>query len=319
MVPHTSHQDEFPALQGSSLSWKHGSPNLGQAIQPQQLIPVKERLPTDSRGERRLTISAFTLNAQSLHGKHRLLEEQLAKLNITMVAFQETKENGGYVESREFLRMGFPSNQHWGTAVWIRRRQLMNGHEVTVDKTNVNVICSEPRLTAVVLTVGSFRVLFGSCHVPQQAKGADERTAILAQVAGTVRKHGGTCAVIFGFDANARVPMNVGKATGDFLFGSPDEAGREFAMAVDGMRLQLPTTFRSIHHGESYTWRHASGNYSRIDYFAVGGEGWFENTSTMVRQDIDTLCAADDHWPAHIATTVLATRRQSGETSPTTV
>ena len=158
---------------------------------------------------------AVTLNVQSLQGKHRYLEDQFIDNDVRLVALQETKEVGGYVESKEFLRISSNSEVHWGTAVWIRRRLQINGEEVAVERANLAVVCSEPMITIVILTVDGVRLLLGSCHIPHQARGVAARKEILDKIGVVVAKFRATCGIVLGIDANARVPEYVGNATGD--------------------------------------------------------------------------------------------------------
>ena len=203
-----------------------------------------------------------------------------------------TKDKGGYVEPAEYIRVASE-----GRAIWIRKSLYVNGAVVRVERTNIAVVCSEPKLTVLILTVAGAKLLVGSCHIPHQARGEEARKLVLDSLETQVVKYQNKCGVLLGVDANARVPESVGNATGDLTYGVPDEAGRVFANRVLQWNLQLPSTFRDVHYGESFTWRHAGGSYSRIDFLAVEGLADFNEVWTTVLHDLDNLNLAHNHWP----------------------
>ena len=294
----------LPLMQGSRFFWNPTDIADGASLLPQQLVPTEWKPGPANAQHCRLDVTAVTLNVQSLQGKHRYLEDQLVAKDIRIAALQETKDKGGYIESKEFLRVASDSDAHWGTAVWIRRKLTVNAKEVPVDRTNVAVICREPRMTLLVLTVEGVKLVIGSCHIPHQARGVAEREELLEKLGAAITKFCNICGFLLGIDANARVPDYVGNATGDLAYGVPDAAGEAFAERIHRWGLQLPSTFRGVHSGDSYTWRHACGNYSRIDYFAVGGHATFDAVRTRILHDVDTLSQAEDHWPLQIQTNV---------------
>ena len=249
------------------------------------------------RKAQQLGVKAVTVNIQSLLGKHRFLEEQMLAENVDVIFLQETRDNSGYVESRYYYRLASPAEQYWGTAIWVRRRLTIQGDSCDIQPQHLTLVCSEPRLTVVVLKLENFRLLLGSCYIPQQRHGPEARAKVMAALEAAIDEHCQGGAVLIGVDANARVPSEVGSATGDLVFGHEDDEGLTFAHFVDRLGMILPTTFAEIHCGDSATWRHASGVLSRIDFFITGGGAEFVDMSTWTSTTIDTMCSNDDHWP----------------------
>ena len=312
LIPACAQREEFPLLQGRSLAWKECATGPEEKLQPSELVPVSWRA-CKVGVDVSMSLRVATLNIQSLLGKHRYMEEQFLAAGLDIIFLQETKDTSGYIESRCFLRVASHPDQHWGVAVWVRRQLTIQGARCNVQASQLAVVCSEPRLVCAVLKVENFRMLLGSCHVPQQKYGQAERARVLERLETVVRRYAGAGGIILGIDANARVPTHIGHATGDLQFGKDDEAGLEFAHFLNGLGLQLPATFSFIHDGDSATWKHASGSLSRIDFVAVGGDCRYTGLSSWISKSIDTLCSNEDHWPAVLQMQVVPRGRWQQE------
>ena len=152
-------------------------------LSPSMLLPLS----CDSAGPPQrdipdhLRVRSFTLNVQSLKGKHRFIEEQAAAHGCDVLFLQETKCDEPFCESASYIRFSSAPDHHWGPAIWIRKWLHFNGRLLAVKSSDASQLVSLPRLLAVLLRVGTFTLVLASLHVPHQQRPESERTAVLTR------------------------------------------------------------------------------------------------------------------------------------------
>ncbi|CAE7214421.1 unnamed protein product, partial [Symbiodinium sp. CCMP2456] len=252
------------------LQWNPEQPRASATLRKDQLVPTKPEsgVPEGKKGEVRLR--AFTLNAQSLTGKHRFYEEQLDELQVNVAFFQQAKGQAGVVKSASFLRLSTAGQRHWGTAIWLSRQRgifLLDGGPCVVEESNVRVVHESPRLLIVVVDVQGWNVVLLAGHCPHAGRPAEAESFVATHV------------------------------TGDLPYGDPDKNGELALGLARAVQLWFPSTFRRLHVGESATYRQANGADHRIDYIVLGGAAETFGLRSWVEHLFDTMNANDDHYP----------------------
>ena len=242
-----------------------------------------------------LSIKALCANVQSMAGKHKYLEAQLVRGEFDIAFFQETKIKGGLFSTSSFHRFASEHDSHWGVAIWIRKSLVINGNLTAITLSDCRVLCSEPRLLAITIQVCGVSVLCVAAHLPQQQHGHDPRSALYKSITALLNAPRQFDIVLFGVDANARLPCGFNGVTGEVEHGEPDQYGFDFVEFLANVSLWVPATFSACHSGTSATWRHPHGHTSRIDFLCIGGTASHEGVHSWTDTDFDLLTAADDH------------------------
>ena len=132
-------------------------------------------------------------------------------------------------------------------------------------------------------------------YLPQQARGEAEREEVLLEVGKVLCKYSDVGFVALGADANARVECNVPGTTGGLAFDEADSAGSRLAAFLQQHGLYVPSTYQHTHSGQCWTWKHARGGTSRIDYIFLRS-GCMQQNRTWVSQTFDPLTSNEDHY-----------------------
>ncbi|CAE7461183.1 TNXB [Symbiodinium necroappetens] len=282
----------LPCLDGA-LVWAPPLPG-GNLISPENLVPT-----TSAEGAAATDCATFqacfaTINVQSLSKKCQYIEEQLHARSINVACLQETKLPGGTLTSKHYLRLHTHADSHWGVAVWIHRKLGLcrSGDAVlTADENDVAILHEDPRLIALLVTIGEVRVGILSGHCPH-AHRAEERDAFLKTVGPLLQRVKHANLVIGGFDLNGRVPISFSGVSGNLEFGDPDEAGWHFASLLAEGGMWIPSMY---HCGDSATYTHPNGQQHRIDYVFLGGQAVVEKARSEVDDSFDNGSPQEDH------------------------
>ena len=68
-----------------------------------------------------IVITAVTLNAQGMQGKHKFYEAQLEEIGANVIMLQEVKQGSSCCLSRDYIRLTTDSCR--GVSVWISRQR----------------------------------------------------------------------------------------------------------------------------------------------------------------------------------------------------
>ncbi|CAE7835757.1 unnamed protein product, partial [Symbiodinium necroappetens] len=101
--------------------------------------------------------------------------------------------------------------------------------------------------------------------------------------------------LIIGVDLNGRVPPNYMGVTGSVELGEPDYAGWAFVDTLANLGAWIPSTYESVHSGDSETYRHPSATAHRIDFIALGGRATLGDTDSWVNPQFDNGSPNVDH------------------------
>ena len=284
----------FPRMQQGVANWELMPEGLSP-LRPEQIARVCRSKVYESWT---LRVKAITVNLQSAVGKCQYVEQQCVSDEIAIAFLQETKLPAGMAVSNKYRRFHSESDKHWGTAVWIAKdRPLGYAGEQAIfpEEDSFSVVAQQPRCICVTFQANKCKFCVMSLHFPHQSRPQQEIDAFNATVQGLLAAHKGMF-LVAGVDANARVPVHVGNATGGRQFGRDDDAGLVFATLVDAAGGWIPSTFDHVHDGTDATYTHHSGAQSRIDFFVLDKCLQSSTVSTWVDERFDTVCENDDHF-----------------------
>ena len=325
------HDLEWAWVQSLPQSMRHCFPNAVQDTvwqfapsQRQVELPMpsraQERIPVDFRC-RIATINVLALDrtdSQTEIGRRTgarttRLDHQLHTAGIHIAGLQETRTAQGQYRAEHYLILssgGAGQNaERSGCELWLHRTLPLltttaQGKVTLADCTCV-VAHADPRrlfvriehdalcLTAVVLHAPCLGKATGDATAPIDVikQWWTQTTAIWQQAVATDM----TCVLI---DANA----TLASTTTDFFQQHDADATTPQSLIFEDFLCEqamfVPSTFKAIHRGPSYTWTHSSGKRMRLDYILLS-RALFEMVSqSETWTSYDGTFAHEDHIPA---------------------
>ncbi|CAE7766735.1 unnamed protein product [Symbiodinium sp. CCMP2456] len=263
----------------------------------EKLIPLSDGAQDKGVAPANFQVKACTVNVQGVSGQFRYFEEQLEYMGVQIAFLQETKAGGGQCMSQRYYRMASASQRHWGVAIWMHRSlglATLQGRPVVPQEENVTILHEGPRLLAVTVKVAEAKIGLVAAHCPQGGN-RKERDDFISELDGIFTRLKNVQLLLCGVDLNGRMPLGHDQVTGDLAFDEPDATGRQCAEALAASGLWAPSTFATIHVGDSCTYCHPSGSESRIDYLFVGGRARIDMTRSEVRTEFDNGSPNEDH------------------------
>ena len=293
LVPLSCRPGGVPLNQSGQLTWSEheGSP---QQLATHKVIPVWDGF---AGRQISLDIVAISANVQTCVGKYKYLEEQMTQFGAHILCLQEAKCQEGCTRTDDYLRFASDGQKHWGVEIWFSKRRscvALDGKDIFVDESNLHVLSSSHRHLHMVMDVAAHKIHVASFHFPHQARPEEEKEqycVILRDILSQADGH----ALILGIDANARLPTSFQQVTGQLHLDEEDVSGRMLASVFAENDCWVPSTYYECQFGQGYTWTHASGNRSRIDYFVVGPTFPRPATTTMVLDEFDLMTPNPDH------------------------
>ncbi|CAE7035163.1 unnamed protein product [Symbiodinium sp. CCMP2592] len=151
------------------------------------------------------------------------------------------------------------------------------------------------RLLVLEVAVAEGRIALVSAHCPHAARREEAATFIQEFVR---LRHAQL--IIVGADLNCRLPCYRANVTGGLSCGEPDDIGEQIARVCEREGLWAPSTFKELHRGDSYTYRHPGGGAHRLDYILLGGRTKPTCLRSEVAYQFDTLNPNEDHPPVKV-------------------
>ena len=112
MTTYTAEDCMGSYIQRGQFVWK--AVETTADINPRDIIPVNAES-YDARCKiNEISVKVVSANAQSMHHKHRYLEEQMLEQGYQIGCYQESKDRESFVESQHLLRFCPDSDRHWG-------------------------------------------------------------------------------------------------------------------------------------------------------------------------------------------------------------
>ena len=285
-----------PLLDGA-LVWTT-DPDNHVTISPEQLVPtVGSSIATANSAAKPCEACIATINIQSLKGKGKYVEEQLEARGVNLAFLQETKLSSGAITSQHYLRLHTHANSHWGVAIWVHRQRgllSIDGCPLHVDEHDIAVLHEDPRLLALLVTVGEVKIGLLSGHCPHATKPTD-RDAFLAELGPLLKRLKHVHLVLGGIDLNGRIPCGFQDVSGNLEFGEPDVTGWKAAALFAETGIWIPSMFPQLHCGDSVTYYHPNGQPHRIDYVLLGGRAVVVRACSEVDITFDNGSPQEDH------------------------
>ncbi|CAE7717929.1 unnamed protein product [Symbiodinium sp. CCMP2592] len=282
------------------LCWSNAEPAEPSCVQPGDIIPVKMDAAKAGECKTAFELKAFSLNAQSLRGKHKYFESQLMEAGCHVALFQEAKGQAGVCESKNFLRFSTQGCSHWGVSIWINKALGIcchAGKPYVISEDDVRVIEESPRLLVLAVDLGGRTILLVSGHAPHATR-AEEAADFFEMLWRGLRPYAKASLIVMGVDLNGRIPLDVPGITGTRRCGDPDKIGEAMLAVARKGHLWFPSTFDVFHEGTDITYRMAGregGSEHRIDYLILGGVAAIQEIRSWVAEDYDTMAPNEDH------------------------
>ena len=286
----------LPIFDGA-ITWHPGS-HAPFVLKPEELIPI-ERSKADhgATNDQSFEVSVATINIQGLSGKFKYVEEQLFDMGVQLALIQETKSPEGVCVSKLYLRLHTASEHHWGVAIWINRRLgLLTTPQgpLMVQDTDFHVIAESKYLLIAQVQLDQLKLAIVSAYCPHAAR-VEERANFFEALSSGLSRVKHAHLILGGADLNARVPPDFAGVTGSLEYGDPDDGGWKLAQTFADAGIWIPSTFSSLHVGDSTTYLRPSGTAHRIDYALVGGQAVVQAARSEVNDSFDNASPQEDH------------------------
>lgn len=238
-----------------------------------------------------------------LQGKARTesIMQMAHERKLHIVGLQETrlKKLPKSDTERYYVFGGAASNGgHYGTQLWFSKTlaALDEKQSCFFDRNHFKILCQGERILSVRVWAPFFRAIVICAHAPHSQHDESVKQQWWKDLrSATPTKYKDWPHVLL-TDANARVgefpDHHVGAHQGDLQ----DSNGDHFMDYVMECNLWLPSTFETVHEGESGTWCHHNKELcSRGDYVALPLQWRLEFCHSAVRPDIDITMSKRDH------------------------
>ena len=225
-------------------------------------------------------------------GKSAYLQNQMKDCGLAVLGVQEGRSReSGIFESHQAIRLvaaGTEARTH-GVELWLSKQQAfgtLNKKRLFVERKRLCVRFSSPTVLFVSYSLKKCRLAFVVCHAPQTGQDEEYRAKWWKDLSGLLDQIRPDEHLILLGDFNAKLPEPCQPHVGDLVCNKKNGNTKFMMELLQQKNLFVPSTFRSLHHGPSETWRHSSGSMSRLDYFLIRKEQWsYIASSSLIRLD----------------------------------
>ena len=278
-----------------------------------------------------LTFSQFNVQSLGMCGEHAdssspdveqarslYLDRLFREARVTFGGKQETRTHGpGIREQLNYLvAIGGAARTgkaiHFGCEMWIAKTiASVGGREVSVDRSCIAIVHSEPRKLLVTLRVGPLQLNFCVFHAPHKRCHPTPSVArkmisdYWDECCGLVATHfQEDITLVVLADVNGSIGATTSRGIGSHhALATEDIGGHGFRRFTDACSLVVPATFSSAHAGDSHTWEHHSGTRHRTSYVAISAH-LLGGSRSWVDHNMDVAITSKDHSPAFVTTRI---------------
>ena len=262
---------------------------------------VQKEILTDTKMDLHLSLATYNVLTLSEfkcadveggeHWRAALLREQLESRKIHVAGLQETRANNHIlIKSPNYIRVigGNPEGSgHHGCELWLSTTLPIawkDEKQVVFSQDDITVLRAEPRLLTVRVQPHKASIIFIVCHMPHEGSDQDLKDEWWGKLRDDVGRYSklGFCFLLGDF--NARLDTANHPHVGGRLNGDGSDNGDRMMSLLEDMEMCLPSTFDEWHTGEDWTWTHARGTHSRLDYIAA-----------PLRQDVTIWASSVDY------------------------
>lgn len=245
------------------------------------------------------------LQESGLQGRTRTaaLQRQFGERGVRVIGLQETrmKKPARFEADEYYVLCGSATARgHYGTQIWFSKHLPLD-REGTMffRKEHLKIVYQDPRCLFVRVLAPFLQAIFISAHAPHTMADAEAKSKWWE-----VPKRYRCWHRFVMIDANARVGEYPSGLVGDHDADQQDDNGALFTEYLARGGIWLPSTFSTLHDGDSGTWWHQqSGKWIRGDFIGLSTSLPLTSCSSRILDSIDLALQKDDHKPASVTAT----------------
>ena len=216
----------------------------------------------------------------------------IVALQETRARYSQCREDGGFARLISAADSGLG-----GVEIWFNISSLSSslGTSFEHDK-NLTVWHQDARILAVHVHTDTVVFDILNIYAPQSGRTKEEITSFWNKVQGVIDERTWTAPVWLMGDFNAKVGSVSSEVIGTFMPDAEDHAGQCVRELCEKNALLIPSTFKELHEGESWTYIGPRGARSRVDYFAIAEDCQEGIIGTSIDSEIDVMNGGHDHF-----------------------
>ena len=230
-----------------------------------------------------------TLSAKAEVQK-QLLDHHFHKHAVGLIGIQEARpERPGRSQTEHYHVVSSPGEDGTlGCQIWLHKSlQLAHGHqENTWQARSIAIVCSEPRMLAIIVKISGQKFYIVSGHSPHGASGTDAIRRFWQNLDRVLRQAPNSCLPIVLLNANARFQSWAEEPCSQAAQGMAAECmcklAEEHELAVSGLK--------DTQHRPIVTWTSPQGKDTCLDYVLLPG---------VLRSGFFTLGEIPEFWDLH--------------------
>lgn len=250
------------------------------------------------------------LQESGLQGRTRTaaLQRQFGEQGVHVIGLQETrmKKPARFEADEYYVLCGSATARgHYGTQIWFSKHLPLD-REGTMffRKEHLKIVYQDPRCLFVRVLAPFLQAIFISAHAPHTMADAEAKSKWWEDLEAYLPKRYRCWHRFVMIDANARVGEYPSGLVGDHDADQQDDNGALFTEYLARGGIWLPSTFSTLHDGDSGTWWHQqSGKWIRGDFIGLSTSLPLTSCSSRILDSIDLALQKDDHKPASVTAT----------------
>ena len=251
-------------------------------------------------------------------GRHLALLQQCHEHQIHIMGVQETcaarvtnKNNPWY----HIISAPCRKDGHYGVQIWLHRSLKICEDGRAFQEDDCRIICASPNALAIKIVHPMLHCVVISARAPTSDKDAEDLYTFWKSLTDLVMSKFASWKVILLCDANAHVGSCISTSISDHGQEAETRAGEIFHDWLLHHGIWLPSTWETIHEGDTYTYVTTTGqHFHRLDFVGLSHNWPLDSVVTKVAYDFDGSLARCDHRPltcTFTSTVKLPTRRSS--------
>ena len=234
-------------------------------------------------------------------GRHLALLQQCHEKQIHIIGVQETravrvtnKNNPWY----HIVSAPCRKDGHYGVQIWLHRSLAFCADGRAFQEEDYRIIHASPNALAIKVMHPTLHCIVISARAPTSDKDAAELRAFWNSLTDVVMNKFARWKVILLCDANAHVGSCLSTSISDHGQEAETVASEIFHDWLLQQGLWLPSTWNTIHKGDTYTYVTTTGqHFHRLDYVGLSHNWPIDSIITEVDYEFDGSLARCDHLP----------------------
>ena len=199
-----------------------------------------------------------------------------------------------------------------GVELWLQKDTLEQAFKCTIDATkDIMVWSQDERHLAAHIQVGAFVFDCIVCYAPQKGRETSEIECWWEEIAKVVEERTWKAPLFMMGDMNCRIGSVTTEGIQSLAADLEDAGGTCLRELCDKHALTIPSTFSTLHKGNTNTYTGTRGHQTRNDYIAIPDECVAGVVSSHVDGDIDLLNGNHDHAVIALELSILWRNQQA--------